>query len=131
MRRTVVALVPEQLTDLRQGCAGVEKFSSEAVPENMSPLVRVTADAGAIEGGLGDHRDRASGGKPNVRSITAKEQPPARRLRSAIGQVGGDGRTDIRRDRHPRPLPALGANEHLAGSPVDIIQGQGRNIAGP
>lgn len=109
----------------------MEKFSSEAVPENMSPLVRVAADAGAIEGGLGDHRDRASGGKSNVRSIAAKEKPPARRLWSAIGQVGGDGRTDIRRDRHPGLMPALAVNKHLAGSPVEIIQGQGRNLAGP
>ena len=35
------------------------------------------------------------------------------------------------RHRHPRSLPTLGANEHLAGSPVDIIQGEGRDLVGP
>ena len=42
-----------------------------------------------------------------------------------------DGRSNIRKDRHPPPLPALGANEHLAGSPVDIIQGEGRDLVSP
>jgi hypothetical protein len=46
-------------------------------------------------------------------------------------QVGNDSRADVWRDRHPRSLPPLGVNEHLAGSPVDIIQGEGRDFAGP
>ena len=66
-----------------------------------------------------------------MRSIAAKEKPPARRLWSAISQVGGDGRTDIRRDRHPCLAPTLAMNKHLAGSLVEIIQGQGHNLAGP
>jgi hypothetical protein len=27
-------------------------------------------------------------------------------------------------------LPPLGANEHLTGSPIDIVQGQGRDLVG-
>src|SRR6202044_40575 len=121
----------QQLADLRQGCTGAEKFSREAVPEDVSPLVRVATDAGALESGLGDHCDCASGGKADVRSKTAEEQPATRRLGATIAQVGDDGRADVWWDRHPRSLPALGANEHLARSPVDIVQGERRDLVGP
>ena len=73
--RGVVALMSQQLADLRQGCTRAEKPGREAVPEDMSPLVRVATDAGALESGLGDHRDCASGGKADVRSKTAEKQP--------------------------------------------------------
>src|SRR5215471_4337878 len=41
-----------------------------------------------------------------------------------------DGSADVWRDRHPYSLPALGANAHLAGSPIDIIQCKGRDLVG-
>src|SRR5205807_9782788 len=61
----------------------------------------------------------------------AKPRTATRRSRPAITQVGDDSRADIWRHRHPRALPTLGANEHLAGSPVDIIQGEGRDLVRP
>ena len=66
-----------------------------------------------------------------MRSKTAQEQPTTRRFGPAITQIGDDGRADVWRERHPRSLPALGADEHLAGSPVDIIQGEGGDLVGP
>src|SRR6516162_3210368 len=117
-----MALVPQQLTDLRQGCAGSEQLGGEAVPKNMSPMVGIATDAGALESRPGDHRDRASGGKADARSKAAEEQPATRRLGPTMTQVGNDSDADISRDGDPCPLPALGANEHLAGSPIDIVQ---------
>ena len=37
---------------------------------------------------------------------------------------------DVWWDRHPRSLSALGANEHLGRSPVDVIQGERRDLVG-
>ena len=42
--------------------------------------------------------------------------------------VGNDSRADVWRDWHRHALPALGTNEHLAGSPVDIINHEGRAV---
>ena len=61
-----VGLVPQQLTDLRQGCAGTEKLGGEAVPEDMGAAVCAALDADAIKTGLGDHRDCACGRKSGV-----------------------------------------------------------------
>ena len=69
-----------------------------------------TNQIGALESGLGDHCDCASGGKADARSKTAEEQPATRRLGATIAQVGDDGRADVWWDRHPRSPPALGAN---------------------
>jgi hypothetical protein len=80
----------------------------------MGPLVRVATNAGALEIGLGDHRDRATGCKADVGCQRAQKQPATRRLGATIAQVGDDGCADVWRDRHPRSLPTLGANEHLA-----------------
>jgi len=128
--RRVVALVPQQLTDLRQGRAGPEKSGGKAVPEDMGPLACEAPDASTLESGLGDHRDRASGCKADAGSDRTQKQPAARRFRATIAQVGGDGSADVWRDRHPYSLPALGANAHLAGSPIDIIQCKGRDLVG-
>ena len=65
-----------------------------------------------------------------MRSKAAEEQPATRRLGPTMTQVGNDGCADISRHRDPCPLPALCANEHLAGSPIDIVQGQGRDLVG-
>src|SRR5215472_1891246 len=126
-----MALVQQQLTDLRQRRTGPEKLSGEAVPEDMSPLVREAADAGTLESGLGDQRDRVMRCKADAGSARAQKQPAARRLGSAIAQVGDDGCADVWRDRHLYSLPALGANTHLAGSPIDVIQCQGCYLIGP
>jgi hypothetical protein len=67
----------------------------------------------------------------DVLSKTAEKQPAARRFGATITQVGDDGRADVWRDRHPRSLTTLGANEHLARSPVDIVQGERRDLVGP
>ena len=56
-----------------------------------------------------------------MRRERADEQPSARRLWAAIAQICNDGRANVRLDRHPRTLSALGTNKHLAGTPVDII----------
>jgi hypothetical protein len=64
--RGVVALMSQQLTDLRQCCAGPEKLGGEAVSEDMGPLVGVATDAGTIESGLGDHGDRAARRKTDI-----------------------------------------------------------------
>ena len=129
--RGVMALVSQQLADLRQGRAGSEKLGGKAVSEDMGPVVGVATDTGALQGGLGDHRNRATGCKADVRRQRAQKQPATRRRRAAITQVGNDSRADVWRHRHSRSLPTLGANEHLAGSPVDIIQGEGRDLASP
>lgn len=126
-----MALMSQQLTDLRQRRAGPEKLGSEAVSEDMGPSMGVTTYAATLKSRLGDHRDRATGCKAYVRCQNAQKQPATRHPWTAMPQVGDDGRTDVRWYRHPRSLPALGANEHLAGSPVDIIQGEGCDLAGP
>src|SRR5881392_2566194 len=51
----VVVLVPQQLSDLRQGRARPEKLGSETVSEDMGAAVCATFDSNAIESGLGDH----------------------------------------------------------------------------
>ena len=56
---------------------------------------------------------------------------PTRRLWAAIAQICNDGRANVRRDRHPCALSAFGTKEHLAGTPVDIIEGECRDLAGP
>ena len=48
-----MALVPQQLTDLRQGCAGTEKLGGEAVSEDVGAAVCAALDADAIKSGLG------------------------------------------------------------------------------
>ena len=88
--RRVVALVPQQLTDLRQGRAGPEKSGGKAVPEDMGPLACEAPDASTLESGLGDHRDRASGCKADAGSDRTQKQPAARRFRATIAQVGGN-----------------------------------------
>src|SRR5712691_5795387 len=119
------------MADLRQGRAGLEKLGGEAMSEKMGALARIATDTGAIECSLGNHCDRATGCEADVGSQCAEKQSATRRLRATITQVGNHSRADVWRDWHPRSLPALGANEHLAGSPVDVIQGEGRDFAGP
>jgi len=51
--RGVVALVPQQLADLRQGRNGAQEFRGQAVPENMGTLMRVSLYAGSLESSLG------------------------------------------------------------------------------
>jgi hypothetical protein len=100
------------------------------VPEDMRAAVCATRDADAIKSGLGDHRDRTPRSKTDMRRERADEQPPTRRLWAAITQICNDGRANVRRDRHPSTLSALGTNEHLAGTPVDIIEGERRDLVG-
>jgi len=123
-----MVLVPQQLTDLRQGRAGAQKLGGKAVPEDMGSSVCAISDASAIEGGLGDHRNRAAGCKADGGRQRAQKQPAARRRRAAITQIGNDGRADVWRHRHSDSLTTLGANEHLPRSPVEIIQGEGLDL---
>jgi len=108
-----------------------EKLGGKAVSEDMGPLVRVATDAGAFQRGLGDHGNRATGGKADVWRQRAQKQPATRRRRAAMVQVGDGSCANVWRHRHPRSLPTLGANEDLAASPVDIIQGEGGDLVGP
>src|SRR5215475_2660224 len=101
------------------------------MPKKMCPLVCETRNASTFERGPGDYRDRATGCKADARSARAEEQPATGRLGSAITQVGDDGRADVWGNRHPCALPTLGANAHLARSPINIIQCKGRDLAGP
>jgi hypothetical protein len=50
----IMALVSQQLADLRASSAAAEQFSGKAVLEGGPPM-RVAVDAGAIESDLGDH----------------------------------------------------------------------------
>jgi hypothetical protein len=69
--------------------------------------------------------------KADVGCQRTQKQPATRRSRATITQVGNDSRADVWRRRHPRSLPTLCANENLAGTPVDIIQGERRDFVGP
>ncbi|MDA9536898.1 hypothetical protein ACM41_11550, partial [Bradyrhizobium sp. CCBAU 21362] len=80
----------------------------------MGAAVGATFDSNAIESGLGDHGDRASGSKADVWRECADEQPSARRLWAAIAQICNDSRANVWRYRHSCALSALGANEYLA-----------------
>ena len=126
-----MALVPQQLSDLRQGRARSEKLGGETVSENMGATVCATFDSNAIESDLGDHGDRTSRSKADVWRECADEQPSARRLWAAIAQICNDGRANVWRYRHPCTLSALGANEYLAGAPVDIIERERRDLVCP
>jgi ornithine decarboxylase len=57
----------------RQGRAGSEKLGGKAVSEDMGPVVSVATDTGALQGGLGDHRNRATGCKADVRRQRAQK----------------------------------------------------------
>src|SRR5439155_24007626 len=92
--------------------------------------VCATLDSNATEGGLGAHGDRTSGSKADVWRECADEQPSARRLWAAIAQICNNGRANFWRYRHPCTLSALGANEYLAGAPVDIIERERRDLVG-
>ncbi|MET4037355.1 hypothetical protein ABMB68_008839 [Bradyrhizobium sp. RT4a] len=59
------------------------------------------------------------------------EQPSARRLWAAIAQICYDDRANVWRYQHPCTPAALGANEYLAGAPVDIIERERRDLVGP
>lgn len=50
---------------------------------------------------------------------------------AATAQICNDGRANVWRYRHPCTLSALGANEYLAGAPVDIIERERRDFVGP
>src|SRR5215813_10685657 len=43
-------------------------------------------------------------------------------------QVGDDSCADVWRNWHPCSLPALDADAHVTGSPVDIVQCEGRDL---
>src|SRR5690242_13783721 len=126
-----MALMAQQLADLRQARARAEKFSGEAMSEKMGALASITTDTSAVERGLGDHRDRATGCKTDMRRQCAEKQAATRRPRAAITEIGNDSGANIWRDWHSRSLSPFGVNEHLASAPVDVIQGKGRNFAGP
>ncbi|MCP3475744.1 hypothetical protein NLM33_36415 [Bradyrhizobium sp. CCGUVB1N3] len=96
----------------------------------MGAAVGATFDSNAIKGGLGDHGDRASGSKADVWRECADEQPSARRLWAAIAQICNNSRANVRRYRYSCTLSALGANEYLAGAPVDLVEGERCNIVG-
>ncbi|MCP1909484.1 hypothetical protein J2R96_001964 [Bradyrhizobium elkanii] len=97
----------------------------------MGAAVCATFDCNAIESGFGDHGDRTSGSKTDVWRECADEQPSAGRLWAAIAQICNDGRANVWRYRHPCMPSAVGANEYLAGAPVDIIEGERRDLVGP
>ena len=97
----------------------------------MGALMRVAADAGALESGFGDHRNRAARCKADVGRQRAQKQLATRRPRATIAQVGGDSGANVCGHWHPRSLSTLGANERLARSPVDVIQGEGRDLIRP
>jgi hypothetical protein len=82
-----VALVPQQLADLRQCRAGPKKLGGEAVSEKMGALVRLAADAPTLESGLGDHRNRATGCKADVGRQRAEKQSATPRPRATITQA--------------------------------------------
>ena len=122
---------PGQLTVSIKVGAGTEKLGGEAVPEDMGAAVCAALDADAIKSGLGDHRDRAPRSKADMRRERAdREQPPTDYGRP-VRRYPNDGRANVRRDRHPCALPALGTNERLADTPVDLIEGEGRDLVGP
>src|SRR6516164_6114462 len=126
-----MTLVAQQLADLRQSGARPKKLRGEAVSKDMGPLVGVATNAGTLQGTLCNHRDRATGCKADIGGRRAEKQSATRRLGTAVAQVRNDSRADVWRDWHRRALPAIGTNEHLAGSPVDIINHEGRDLGGP
>jgi hypothetical protein len=101
------------------------------VSEDVGAVVGVATDAGALQGALGDRRNRATGYKADVRRRRAQKQPPTRRRSAAIPQIGNDGCADVWRDRQSCSLPTLCMNKHLAASQVDIIKGECRALTSP
>jgi hypothetical protein len=69
--------------------------------------------------------------KPTCGASVRTNKPSARRLWAAIAQICNDGRANVWRYRHPCTLAALGANEYLAGAPIDIIERERRYLVGP
>ena len=56
----VMALVPQQLTNLRQSCAGAKKLGGEAVPEDMGAFVPPPSSCNvALESRAVPHKTRA------------------------------------------------------------------------
>jgi hypothetical protein len=64
------------------------------------------ADTGAIEHGLGDHRDGASGRKADVGNQRSEKHSPTRRQRAAGAQISDDRCTDIAFP-HPTRCPTM------------------------
>ena len=99
----------------RNRCDALARVTVNATRSNavLAIIVMAQPDAKPTWGarcgnGFGDTATRAT--------VTQVGEPPLRRrLEGSASSLAA----------------ALGANEHLAGSPVDVVQGEGRDLAGP
>jgi hypothetical protein len=83
-------------------------------------------------GGLRDDRRDPGIGQRFPGCLGRDEHRPVQRPgRAPVAQVGDDRRADVRRQRQPVPAPSFAADRDLAATPVDVVQAEPGDLAGP
>ena len=114
----------QYLGDLGQSRAGAQHLAGCAVPE---PVRARTRQPGPVTGGPYDRRD-TGGRQPVPGREHPQEQQAARQGRPAAAGVAGQRLAGIGGKRQPFPAASLAADHDLAVPPVDVIEGQGRDL---
>ena len=98
------------------------------MPEKRSSLPRrVNARAG--QGILNDGADGHGVGEADSGWALTNEYPAASTTRSPLLEVRGQGLADIRRQGQFGLPPTLAAQGKAASLPIDVLQGQGDDLA--
>src|ERR1035437_6130402 len=99
--------------------------------KQMRALVREATDAGSRQRRPGDHRNSSRRGEADVWGEIAKKHSTTIGCRATILQIGRNGGTDIRWQRHLCLLSPLAVDQHLPRSPIDVVEGQGGDLVCP
>jgi hypothetical protein len=89
-------------------------------PGDPGPVTRITQD-----------RTDRLGRQRTIRRERAQEHLAKPIMRVTSKEMVDQRLTDISRDRQPVGLAALAMNRQLAGPPIDVIQGNGCDLARP
>ena len=118
----------EDLGDLRERDPGAGHLASQRVAEPVRPDDRHSRPrAGAAH----DARDPIGSEWPDRRNSSQEHLTVHSALRAAPAQVGDDRLADVVRQREAVLVAALAPDHDLAGSPVDVLQAQAGDLAGP
>ena len=118
-------MVPEHLADLGERGPRSNEFRRERVPQ---PVRADFGHAGSAAGTPHDCVYPATTEWPD-RGEQAQEHLSMGRFRATATQVGSDRVADIAREREAIFPSALAANQHLTGSPVKVVEPEGRGFA--
>src|SRR5690606_32209883 len=85
-------------------------------------------DPGAFDSPPRDVPYALRGREPDMGRASAQEDMAAIRCGAPVAQIGGERFADVGRQRHDRPAAALAFDQELARPPVDIVEGEGRDL---